>query len=394
LTIRLHYLTLPLRPPALTLLLLIGVLLTLAEHGGILGLPAIVIFGSWFLKYGFVLLDHVIVGHSTPPLLSAEMVNPLEQRPLWTLLVLVAFYVVTSALEWPLGHLGVLALRLIILALLPAMLAGMSMTGHFIDALNPAVVFGIISRIPTAYVQLLLGMGVVWVIPVLLLHASSDSLAALWHMETLFPGQALNAVGVRGSVIGMLDQTLLMYLWLATIALIGGAIYDHRLDLGIDVAHSPERQAAAAHAEMQRQHDRVWDLVSAQLRNGAVANACESVRQHIAQTAKPIEECRWMYARAAAATDQRLANYVARVMLPYLLDARGAGEALRLVRERLAVNPDFRPRTSEQALRLARLARDSGDRSTARRLLADFDRLYANDPLQPVAAQLQAELQR
>jgi hypothetical protein len=65
-----------------------------------------------------------------------------------------------------------------------------------------------------------------------------------------------------------------------------------------------------------------------------------------------------------------------------------------LVRERLARNPDFRPQTSAQLLALVRLARDAGDRRLARQLLADFAEYYANDPMQPVAEQLQSELQR
>jgi hypothetical protein len=101
-----------------------------------------------------------------------------------------------------------------------------------------------------------------------------------------------------------------------------------------------------------------------------------------------------MYAFATAAPDQRLANYLVQLMLPYLLEARVTGEAVSLVRERLAVSPDFRPQTSEQLLSLARLARDAGDRNTARGLLAEFNRYYVNDPMQPVATQLQAELQR
>jgi hypothetical protein len=184
----------------LTLLLIIGVLLTLAEHAGALGLPAIVILVSWFLKYGFALPDHVIEGHPKPPLLSSEMVNPLEQRPLWTILLLVAVYFLTDALEPRLGRQSVVVLRLMVLAILPAMVAGMSVTGRFIDALNPVVVFGIISRIPIAYARLLLGIGVIWTAPVLILHASSESLEALWRVETFIPGQALQAVGVRGVV--------------------------------------------------------------------------------------------------------------------------------------------------------------------------------------------------
>ena len=38
---------------------------------------------SWFFKYCFILLDAIVTGAHEPPVLSIEMVNPVdEQRPL------------------------------------------------------------------------------------------------------------------------------------------------------------------------------------------------------------------------------------------------------------------------------------------------------------------------
>jgi hypothetical protein len=49
---------------------------------------------------------------------------------------------------------------------------------------------------------------------------------------------------------------------------------------------------------------------------------------------------------------------------------------------------------SNETLRIARIARDGGDRPTARALLRDFQRIFPNDPLQPAADELSRELQR
>jgi hypothetical protein len=43
---------------------------------------------------------------------------------------------------------------------------------------------------------------------------------------------------------------------------------------------------------------------------------------------------------------------------------------------------------------MARVARDGGDRPTARALLRDFPRIFPNDPLQPAADELNQQLQR
>jgi hypothetical protein len=77
-----------------------------------------------------------------------------------------------------------------------------------------------------------------------------------------------------------------------------------------------------------------------------------------------------------------------------LLAVKATGEALKMMRERLAVDQDFRPLTGEQLLQLAQLARDGGQRSIARQLLTDFRRHYPSDASESAVAKLQADLAR
>jgi hypothetical protein len=390
----LQYLRVPLHTAPLIAIGVFGVFVSLAEHAGLLGVPALAILGSWFLTYGFAVLDHVLDGRPEAPVLSYEMANPLAPRPLGTFLVLLAVYFSTDALRPWLGDALVLALRLVVLALIPAMVAAMALSGRFSDGLHPGAVFGIIARIPVVYSVLVLGIAAVWFLAELIVQASGNLFVSLWHADSLIPGQIYDVLGFNGSLVAMFEQMIFMYLWLTTFALIGGSLYEERLALGIDVAASPERKAARATVDLERQRDKMWDQVFAQVRIGAWTNARESVRKLIAESRQPVDECRWLYARAAAQADQRLANYLAQLSLPRLIETRATGEAVGLVRERLARNPDFRPQTSGQLLALVRLARDAGDRRLARQLLADFAEYYANDPMQPVAEQLQSELQR
>lgn len=389
----LRYLLFPLRAVPLVLIALFSIVLAVATHAGVFGIPALAIVGSWFFKYAFAMLDDIVDGRDEPPVLSYEIINSLQQRPLGMFLLVCAFHSATAALAPWLGATLIGILRLTALAVLPAMIAAMAVTGRFVDALNPVAVIYTIARIPVAYVALLLTIVALWLFPVLMLRSAGDSLAALWRIELFLPAYTLNEIGLRGAWQVWLAQVLFMYLWLTTFACIGGTLYEHRRQLAIDVAHSPERRAERASAELERHRDRIWDRIFAELRGGASANARESVRKLIASSAEPLEDCRWLYARANA-VDTRLANYIAQLTLPRFLATRATGEALNMARERLAATRDFRPQSGEQALQLAELARAAGDRKTARLLIADFDRHYANDPMAPVAARLAAELER
>ena len=95
----LRYLALPFHTAPLLLVALFSVMLRLALHAGLIGLPALLILGSWFFKYAFLLLDHAAHGRPSAPVLSMEDANPLgETRPLLYGMSVVVFYMATAAL--------------------------------------------------------------------------------------------------------------------------------------------------------------------------------------------------------------------------------------------------------------------------------------------------------
>ncbi len=136
------------------------------------------------------------------------------------------------------------------------------------------------------------------------------------------------------------------------------------------------------------------DHLYAQTRGGSLATAKPSLRKLLNESSEPIAQCRWMYQHAAAAEDQRLAHYLAQLLLPLLLDSGATGEALQTARQQLKRSVNFRPHTGAQAVRLAELASAAGDRGTARQMLVDYDRHYPNDPLASRAAQLEVTIRR
>jgi hypothetical protein len=390
----LRYLLVPLNPSAVAAILSLAVALTIAEHSGVLGIT--LFFGTSLLLvcYGFALLDHVLDGRSHPLVLSIDVRSAFAGRSIGTLFVVFLFYYATYRLQPLVNPYAIVFLRLLLVAVLPAMVGVMALTGRFADALNPLEVFRTIARIPLGYAALVFLLAVLWGVPLWMVHRSTFSFGVLWQAESFLPGGLLAVIGLRGLLIGLLGQIVFTYLWLASFACIGGLLYERRWDLSHQPAESPERKAERVTSQLEQRRDWIMDRLYAELRGGAFANAVASVRQLLAEASQPIEECRWLYTHAARLEDQRLANYLAHLLLSMLLNHRATGEALEVTRQRLDVSRDFRPQTSAQLLRLVELACAAGDRPTARRLLVDLDRHYGNDPLLPRLAQLQGELQR
>lgn len=80
--------------------------------------------------------------------------------------------------------------------------------------------------------------------------------------------------------------------------------------------------------------------------------------------------------------------------MPQLLVARRTGDALNIVRSQLRADARFKPLASTDTIKLIELARDAGDRRTARMLLAGFAEKYEDEVAQRIAAQLAQQLER
>ena len=101
-----------------------------------------------------------------------------------------------------------------------------------------------------------------------------------------------------------------------------------------------------------------------------------------------------MYEKSATWPDPRLANQLVQAWLPALFEAKRNGRVLEVIKQRLSVDPTFRPATSNELLRCVRLARDGGERRVARELLTNFERHYPSDALLPIARELDQQLER
>jgi hypothetical protein len=375
----LKYLLIPLRSASIILIVLFSFLLLVAATGGLIGLPLAMIILSWFFKYGFAVLDQVADGKNEPPVLSYEMINPAnESRPLGLMLIVGSFYLLTGMLQSWVGHDAVTVIRAIGLLLVPAIIMVQVLDG-FMESLNPIKLLQIVIRVPDSYVLILaLLAGAWWLANVLVVWLPAAELP----LSIAIPFSDVFRIGI------------LMYAWLASFAMIGGVLYVRREQLGFEPSHSPERSAAKAEKEREREIDRLIDRIFAEWRGGAYGNAWRTIEKHLAGSERPSDELQALFQRASQWPDHRLAHRLAQELIPHLLAARRTGDALKVARAQLKADVNFRPLKSEDTIKLIELARDGGDRHTARLLLAGFAERYEDDVARKVAGQLAQQLER
>jgi hypothetical protein len=363
-----RYMAVPLRIAPLLLIVFFSVLMMLAIKATLFGIALGIFLLSGFFKYSFVLLDQLADGRTDPPVLSIEMMNPIgESRSLPVLIFVVAVFFASNAAVYWFGSLLSVVVGVLVLAVLIAIIAVQGATGSLAQSLNPVRSWRLILRLRGDYVLVL---------------ACAFTLCAITGLA--------RSVGFPL----ILQIALFMYAWLALFSLIGGLLYERRVELGLDDAYDVETIGSDDGAELERARQQTIDRVYAEWRGGSHKNAWQSVASYLAQSAEPLAELRWLYERTKAWPDQRLPNRLAQEMLPRLLAERRSGEALDTLRERLRSSADFRPLASADLVHLVQLARDAGDRRVARDLLHDFERFYPNDPAASVASVLTQQLER
>jgi hypothetical protein len=159
----LRSLALPFQVAPLVLVATFSLLLQFALKAGLWGIPMLVILVSWFFKYGFMLLDHAAQGRPDAPVLTPEAANPLgEMRPLAYALLIATFYLAPRALGQSTDPSIASALRLVALAALPAIVAVHTISGSWVDALNPRTVIVTIHRLGSGYLFVLLVAAACW----------------------------------------------------------------------------------------------------------------------------------------------------------------------------------------------------------------------------------------
>jgi hypothetical protein len=356
---KLSYLLVPLRLAPLLVIIVFSVLLALAIQATLFGLMLGFLLTAGVFRYAFELLDQLVVGRNDPPVLSIEMMHLVERHRGIPVLVfaLGAFFGTGAALYWFSPVMAALV-GLLVLGIVPAIVAVHGATASPVQAMNP-----------WRWWQLAWRLG-------------SDYLLAAAAVGALY----LAAILAMAYLPRVLWLAILLYAWLALFSLLGGLLYLRRDELQLDDIYEPETidPDETAHIERARLH--FLDRVYAESRSAPIKNAWQSVQTYLQDSDDALTELHWLYEHTRPWPDRRLGNRIAQELIPKLLATRQTGQALDIARERLMGTPEFRPLAAADLMRLAELARDAGDRPTARRLLQDFSRFYPAEQANTAAA--------
>jgi hypothetical protein len=363
-----RYLLLPARPTVLFLIAALSLGFLLALHGGLLGIVLALLLLTWLFNYSYVLLEQIANGAREPPVLAIEMLNPVnEQRPLLQLaIVLVVYGALRTLAHYTLPALA-LALELLALIALPASIGALGVGDSFWQAINPVVLWHIVRTLRLAY------LGIVAVV--------------------LIDGVGLSLLASRSALPSWLLIPATQFAWLSVFALIGGSLYEQRTALGHEAIDTPERRAARAQLQLERERARFMDTIYAEARGGNLVGAWQTIERELAVHEHAFEFYDWLFDRLGKLDNPRLAARLAQQYITRAL-ARDNARVTRLVQRCLAADASFRPRSGAETLRVAELARLAGDPSSAQTLLLDFDRHFPGDIARPQAAALAEQLRR
>jgi hypothetical protein len=349
----LRYLLLPLHGTVLVLIAVLALGMSAAQYAGLFGYPLQLMLASWLFNYAYILLEAIANGAREPPVLAIEMLNPLhESRPLFQFVLVFLIALALSALSLYVDAPLAAVLALLAFIALPASTGALAIGTSVWQAVHPAVLWHIARTLGWTYLAMLLLI-------------AGTGVSALILARIGMPPWLLILLGV--------------YAWLALFALIGGALFEYRAQLGHEPVDSPERRQARVQSQVDRERGRFLARVHGEARGGNLPAAWQSIEQELASHGHAFEFYDWLLDRLSEREDARLAyrlaqDYIARAL------GRDNARATLIAQRRLKLDPDFRPRTAAQCLRLAELLRLSGDRSGAQAMLRDFSQHFPDDP--------------
>jgi pentatricopeptide repeat protein len=238
----LRVLLVPFSATCLIMVAIISVLLTFFASAGWYGILGALILQIWIFKYCYTLIQHLADGTKEPPVMSTDTLSPFEIRP-WVQLVIVA------AGGWLCLYIGGragIALAIAFLALLPASIATLGFGERPWQAINPLTLFRVVRGLGPYYLILLAAMSIYFAIS--------------WFVGSI-------------GLFKILVHALRLILEISFFALVGGALYARRKQLGYEPTNSPERAAARAENERAKLRARMVDEVFQQVRLGKNVDA-------------------------------------------------------------------------------------------------------------------------
>ncbi len=347
-----RYFLFPFRGGALALVVTFTLGLLLARRAGWMGIPLAVLLLSWLFKYCFILLDAIVTGAEEPPVLSIEMVNPVdEQRPLAQAALIAGGVYLAFELGRHTAPVCGWLVGMLLLFLLPASIAVLAMSGNVLRAAWPPELLSLVRGSGRDY---LVPLGSIVTFPLLLAGFVWLGLPA-W-------------IATAGAQLGLL----------LVFALVGGALHEHRLELGIEFKTTRERLAERSQREHVSERNRTMERAYMKFRVGKPLEGWQEIAAWLQvhgaandPSDKLLLEHRAVLAVIREWDDVRPADRLTDDLVGLYLARRETGRALQVVEERLASNALYRPKHAADANRLAELAAAAGKRALRRHLTSE-----------------------
>ena len=318
--------------------------LWLSLSAGILGWPLLLLLVPWFAKYLFVILSFAALGRPDVPVLSEELINPAQVRPLFILFLMLGF----GAAYWSATTVSdgaENAVLLLAIFLLPAMISVVVISDNPFRSLNPVNLVRLIWSLRLNYFGAAIALG--------LLPVSYPRLLAL-HLPT------------------PLAIFVLLYWLLIVFRFLGHGLYLNRAELGLQVIDAPEIAAAKADQVEKVAHKACLDEVHLYASAGHYDRAYQTVCQHIHRQTDPDATEAWFLERLLAWENTRVGVRLARRAVSRLLVAHKAAMAWRWCEHCLRIDTGFSVKSPEEALALAIYAKQAGRKKLAYAVLQPF----------------------
>jgi hypothetical protein len=332
----LRVLLVPFLPSSLLLIGAFSLLMWIMTFAGLYGLIASLFLQTWMFKYCFFLIEHLADGAKEPPVMSVDMLSPLETRPLTQLMFVGAFIWSCAQLDGS----GRIALACVFAALIPAQLAILGVGEPAYQAANPMTLFRLVRGLGLLY-PALLGAALIYA--------------------------ALLGLAVRAGVWLPLTFALGFACEISFFALIGGALYLRRGQLGLVPSRSPERDAERAEAERVRERARMIDDVFQLVRIGRHVDATKPLADWIRADADEhlVEDARHIAEQALRWNSPNGLNTVGSTLIRYLMRAGRRSDALAVFERLRGASPTLTLDSAADLRALADYAESLGRKDLA-----------------------------
>lgn len=378
------FFTTPFQTQPLVLLAVITILSALVNYRSFMALLVQLVLLLAFYKYAYTLLSHRARGHDEAPAVMQALSGQGVDLALKQFAVFVILFVPLGVIGAMLGPVAAMAYYAAVMLCLPASIMALAVEHSIAAAVNPSVLFGMISRIGVPYLALFFLLGILSsgpnvVLEWLAMHLGSDFIA-LQGMEdgSVDPEEAARlAEDFMDKVFGVIIPAGVLlngYFTLVMFTLMGYVLfqYHHRLGLAVDV---DVEALAATDPAQTREHPLLGD-VEAMIQEGRLEQAVTVLRNRVLQN-RSDRVLRDRFHRLLALTGdvKRLTGHGAEY-IGMLLKGTDRAKAVQVWRDCINAEPDFKLDSPDQVYPLAQTMFSVGDYKSVVALGNGFHKRY------------------